>query len=435
MTIIQLFILWFFIGPIITSGMYWDFHPAITKTFNLVDELIILLLLLRIAVEKIKSLRLIKLNLSAYLYFLLITVFLSSLLNFTSPFIIVEFIIRYVKIFIIMYYCYQFYNKSHYSNIFNILIVIFKIQFIVNLLWALDFRLLPNAVVSDTYDWAIGTAGDSFYVCALSFLALSYYLIKYIQNFKISTIRYNEITAIVISIIQIYWTHSKVMLVLCPFIIIISLITLLDYHRKYKIIFIILFGSIIFSPLILNVSTQAVELYERAQGFYKMSPKVSSYNAVFGTIDSDPLVSLFGLGLGQGASFIARENGSKFHKSYIKYDNIEGSILTNPYSGIISIKSELGYLGVTIFVLFFIIIIKNLYKKIKNTNPYSEEYYFLFASFSWMIFYSSINIITDNLQHTFLPIMTGIIAGFSLSIKNEINRKLMSKAQLENINY
>jgi len=339
----------------------------------------------------------------------------------------IEFIIRYGKIFIIMFYYYQFYDKSHYSNIFYTLIVIFKIQFIINLFWALGVKLLPNVLLNHNYDWAIGTVGDSFYVCALSFLVLSYYIIKYIQNFKFSTIRYIEIITIAISIIQIYWTQSKVMFVLCPFIVIIALIILLDYHRKYKLIFFILFGSIILSPFILNVSTQTIELYDRAQGFYKMSPKVSSYKAVFGTIDSDPLLSLFGLGLGQGASFIARENESQFHKSYIKYDNIEGSIITNAYSGIISIKSELGYLGVTIFILFFVIIIKNLYKIIKNTNPYSEEYYFLFASFSWMIFYLSINIISDHLQHTFLPIMTGIIAGFSLSMKNDIRKKLISR--------
>ena len=134
--------------------------------------------------------------------------------------------------------------------------------------------------------------------------------------------------------------------------------------------------------------------------------------------DQNSFQEIIGVGPGQGGSYIGIENNSIIAENYFSIysyftDKLRrGSITTLPNTGITTLKSELGYLGLFNFLILLILTYYRL-----NVNLSKKNYPLIQASKILIVIFFLENIFADYLQHSLFPLITFLLAGISIEKK------------------
>ena len=412
MRLIYCLFLWYGFEAIITSNKYWDFPQIIYSLSRIVDELFIILFLANIILNFhthskyiTKPVRLFSLSFLGILCF-------SSVINQVSTVVMAEYLLRYGKGLIIFIYCTMFLKieRKYFFYFMKYLRWFFLLQFALNGIWALDIKIIPNNNFNNI-DWAIGSLGNPFYVAIFTCIVLTGSIYEFLFRNGISKKRIFDFVYIILCLIQFVWTDTKHLYLIFPLILIFQIFFLYLIKFRNKLIILILLG-IISSGLINNTATHyLVENYNRGIRLMNISPKGLAYYHSFFSIPNEVPFSPLGAGPGKGGSFIGKEDNSYFTKKYFaRYDieelRVGSSISTVPYTGITSIQSELGFLGLGIFIFMIILIFKRLWSKNKfciENNIYNHLTQIDFIALFCLIFWVVENVLADYLQTSFFP--------------------------------
>jgi len=309
-------------------------------------------------------------------------------------------------------------NEHHYYKFWKYINYYFIVQFFINALWYFNIVLIPNSKLNHRYDWALGTMGHSFYIALFTGIILCGH-IYIIMKFRKGMLRkYNSYIFIILSIIQLLFTHTNHLILIIPGLIIFMIFVLPIVKIQYKIIFILMFSI---SFLYINTSINVFKILNKGMDRVKFSPKALTYQYSFVTMPNEVAIGIIGAGPGNAGSFIGKENKTTIAKNYfIKYDINEirfGSILTSPYTGLTSIQSELGIIGTICFILVSLRILIILFRRNKINNryyPFNYQSLVIFISFFFFLLFLTENLLGDFLQHSFFPILTWFMVAIAI---------------------
>ena len=422
MRLIYSLFLWYGFEAIITSKKYWIFPEAIYSIARIVDELFIILFLINIVLNFRTHSKYISKSVLIFSFAYLSLLFFSGVINYVSPFILTEYIIRYGKGLIIVIYSLMFLNidRKYLFNFMKYLRGFFLLQFFINSIWVLGIKIIPNGNFNNP-DWAIGTFGNPFYIALFTGIVLSGTFYEFLIRDGISKNRIMYLTYIILCVVQLVWTDTKHLFFIIPLILMFQLfiLNLIRYRTKVILLSIIIFFS--FNGIRTYLGNYLSSNYKTGIRLMITSPKALAYYNSFVVIPSEVPFGLLGAGPGKGGSFIGKEDNSHLTNKYFTKYNIdelrEGTtIATVPYTGITTIQSELGFIGFTIFIIMIFVLSKNIWAK-NRYNIISRYYNHLsqidFIAFFCLLLFIIENILVDLLQSSFFPVLVWFIISIS----------------------
>lgn len=345
----------------------------------------------------------------SFSFFLLITIF-SGTVNQSGILTTFEFLLRYGKIYFVCLTGYFFLNKLSLRDIYLPISILNVFNFIANTFFFFQISIIPNKWIG-TLDFATGLMGDALYQCFFSLIVASFSLSMIVKKKSIFTFKYtlfNLITALV----QIAWSNSFHIYLIILIALFTSIFLIANFIKSTRITI----------PIILVVLAffrfSDSNFYQNSViTLASSSPKIASYKDTFSGSYQNNFQKFIGVGPGRGGSYIAIKNQSYVAENYFSIyeyftDKLRhGSITTLPNTAITTLQSELGYFGLMNYLLFILIIIKNLTSKILVNESLSKISLFI------ILVYFLENILADYLQHSIFPLLTFIIVGITLGKK------------------
>ena len=435
MNLIYNLFLWYGFEAIITSNKYWIFPGAIYSSARIVDEIFILMILAKIAMNFPTHGKYISKSVLLFSTVFLVIIGISGVVNQVSPIVMIEYIIRYGKGLIIFIYCSMFLNiqRKHLYIFMKYFRRFFLLQFFINSIWALGVKIIPN----DNYynvDWAIGTLGNPFSTAIFTAIILSGAFYEFFKRKGISKKRLLNFVFILLCLIQLFWADTKHLFFVIPLILLIQLfiLNLIKFRTKIIVVLFLAFFSFQFAttlPSITHKGNYLQQNYLVGLDLFKTSPKGKAYYHSFNNIPEEVPFGLLGAGPGKGGSFIGKEDNSYFNYKYFTKYNIPGlrmgnTIMTVPYTGINSIQSELGIIGIFLISIMLLLLLKTMF--FNNRYNMIGRYFnhitqIDFIAFFCLLLYIFENVLVDLLQHTFIPILVWFLVAISfIKYKNII---------------
>lgn len=344
-----------------------------------------------------------------FLFFVGIS-FLSMIINQSGLINMVEFILRYGKIYFLIFISFHFGKNISLNSLFKTFTIINSFNFILNLLWYFNLSFITNKYIG-TLDFATGVMGDALYQCLFSFttLVLSFFILLNERKFNHSILLFNIITAI----IQLYWSYAYhfYIVLLLSIITILFLVVRMRNHNKIIISFLICLFTV-------NQISKSEFFTNSFITLANTSPKIASYRDSFNGEYQKFYQEFIGVGPGSGGSYIGIENKSFISENYFSIYNYfteklrHGSITTLPNTGITTLKSELGYFGLINFLILLGLIFRKLNKTSKNKIGTMET-----LSMLLILIFLLENLFADYLQHSLFPLLIFTIVGITLGKK------------------
>ena len=353
-----------------------------------------------------------------FVIFILLAI-VSSAYNSTSIQDFLQFITRYGKIFFLTAIGKSISKITTIDHIVSVTTIFNLLNLVLNTLWYFEISLLQNKYLG-TVDFAVGVFGDALYQAFFSSIVI---ILNLLVLYDKKIISKTKIFTIITAAIQLIFSFTFHYYFVFLFALIIALISFYDF--EFKKVFIISLSGIGFFLLITQLPiinsylpkiNNSNSFFSSIQALTIISPKAQSYKNAFSGEYQNGLQQFVGVGPGQGGSFISLNNKTRIAENYFNIYlyfseklRAEGSITTLPNTGIITLKSELGYLGLILFIYFLSFIILNL-KKNKN-NIYA------FLGIFCIYLFILENVLADYLQHSLIPILTFILSGYGFSKK------------------
>ena len=343
------------------------------------------------------------------LAFILITL-ISTITNKVSLINFLEFFLRYGQIYFLLSIGLYFNKDIGIKNIFKTLTLINLLNFAFNLIFFFEIPIIRNKYIG-TLDFATGILGDALYQCLLSSLVLiiSIFMMKDI-SFKHKSLVYLNI---VTSLVQMYWSYSYHFYI----VVVLAILTFLFWGNQIKV-----FNKILISTILITITSFLISNSDFFTNSFttlaSTSPKIASYRDLVNGEYQNSFQEIIGVGPGQGGSYIGIENNTIIAENYFSIysyftDKLrKGSITTLPNTGITTLKSELGYLGLFNFLILLILTYYRL-----NTNLSKKNYPLIQASKILIAIFFLENILADYLQHSLFPLITFLLAGISIEKK------------------
>ena len=436
MNLIIYLITWYGFEAIITSNKYWIFPGAIYSSAKIVDEIFILMILAKIAMNFPTHGKYISKPVLMFSTVYLLIIVISTVVNQVSPIVMSEYIIRYGKGLIIFIYCIMFLNiqRKHLYTFMKYFRRFFLLQFFVNSIWALGVRIIPNNDYGIA-DWAIGTLGNPFYIAIFTGVILSGTFYEFFKRKGISKKRLLNFVFIILCLIQLVWADTKHLFLVIPSILLIQvfILNLIKFRTKIIVVLSLVFIAFQFVSTLPSISDKGNYLQQNflvGMELFTNSPKSRAYYHSFINIPDEVPFGFLGAGPGKGGSFIGKENNSYFNYIYFTKYNIPelrmgNTIMTVPYTGINSIQSELGILGIFLICIMILLLSKTML--INNRYNMIGRYFnhltqIDFIAFFCLLLFLSENILVDLLQHSFIPILVWFFVAISYIKYKNINR-------------
>ncbi|GLC29729.1 hypothetical protein [Clostridium omnivorum] len=251
-------------------------------------------------------------------------------------------------------------------------------------------------------DWSTGTLGTS--QGSILMLMLSFVALRYLGDYREKKQKHKLFIVILCGIICMSTASisNNIVLIATIFLYILTFI-FKDFKGSIKYITFIL--VIIITFIIVMPAWVKKDLYNltNKQYAYERVKKLNTYETTFVTIPANNIkFALLGNGAGFYSSRAALTTTGNYVKTYLNvfpismsdytkiyiYDklidkNFDGSILSAPYSSIISIMGEFGMIGLLIFIAFMFYI----FKHVKNEGKAIIIFFVLICFFeNWIEF-------------------------------------------------
>ena len=354
--------------------VYNDYYLIELMIYTIIipNNYIVLVSLIVVLVLKIKTKAKIKSSLGIFLFILYLI--LNSMINTLMPINTLFYVIYFIPLPI----CALLFSKFNAELIDNdkfikLLKKVLQIQGIGIITYPI-FNL--NEVVSSIdFDWVTGTFGDYqgnifFFFCAFSFV---FFLHQYMIHRK-------HMKYLILSGIYMIMTGSIALIILFASSVLLYIGVSLKVKRKTKMMIMALLGlAIVFFIAVTPtwIKNYIVRMASETDKSVYIS-KISDYNNVFFNSNNSVEFELFGAGIGKyssraaltctgiyisGYNVLFEHSISDYTKKYIYnklyfvYENRLG-ILDVPWAEYISIKGELGIIGLLFLALYFISLVK-----------------------------------------------------------------------------
>jgi len=345
---------------------------------------------------------------SSFILFILISLFFffynqAGIINF------IEFILRYGKIYFAFFFGLELLKNCGVQEVYLSLCRVNIVNFFFNFFFFLQVAIIPNKWIG-SLDFATGLLGDCLYQSFFSLIVLSFSII---QKNNLKTSKSFLIFNALLALIQIFWANVFSFYAIILISIPITFL-LLGSFKNTLFTIVLVFSTVIY---FFNYSES---------GFYResfntllgSSPKIISYNDAFSGEYKNNIQELIGVGPGLGGSFLSLKNKTSIAENYFNIYSYftdtfrKGSITTLPNTGIITIKSEIGYLGLLNYLFLFLVLTKSLL----TTRSIDLSSFQKLAIYLLVIFFLE-NIMADYLQHSIFPILTFIFIGMAIGKK------------------
>jgi hypothetical protein len=373
--------------------------------------------------------------------FLLVTL-TSAIVNKVSPFILLQFMIIYLRpVFLIMVSA-RIFSIRDVPLILKNLLILLLIQFILNFMWLIEISPIPH--YKTFIDISTGTFES---VAALSYMCIIvlYYIISHKTVHKFFKKNYFYIYPLMIAtILQLFFTFTTHAIIIGS----IAAISFVLFHRRY--IYYIALSSLLmifimlvfqgweeerFHAATINIIQPEHLFYDRIESL-EYSIKYLSLRLVIRNEIPEIKYPWLGAGPGMYGSIVA----SRGSELYRKYNDPETKLrrgvvlhhLTSVTgvvsSGAIALLGDIGWLGYLIAVYINITILIIVIKFVRNNGHYSTGYPAIFIAFiPSLIFYLLLDVIWDLGNFKIMSIGMWVWAGILLKeiyIKKYASSKL-----------
>ncbi len=326
-------------------------------------------------------------------FFLIITVFLSFLLNLAS----FTGLIYYYKLYIFPFTLLIWVYKLKSFKIFKLFVWMYILNVVLNFGWLFRINPLPNNYKNNWADFAIGTTGSMFF----GYLSLVLLVFGFIYRRKLLSIIAGFCLIITSSFVLFGFT--------IPVLFIASKAKLRQYISVFALVMILILGFRIFLPGTYGDTVKRIEIIKNLK-----FPKLDLYYDMFNDFRKYPVHILFGFGPGERTSLASEQTDSKFYRNTVMYYSFNyaitgGSIMDKFYSGISSIFWEIGCLGIVLvgILLYKMLLTKSLTSKEKKLN------------LSVLVLFILWSLIVDPFRNSYLSILYFSLLGLlSVGIEN-----------------
>ncbi len=348
---------------------------------------------------------------------LLALIVISALANQVPKLNAFHFVLQYIRFFLIFYYAYYFLSEKDLKGFLQLFIGLFLLQVAMNLSWLLGVNPLPNW--RGSVDFAIGTglgAGLVAYYC----VAMLCVLFAYLYYATTRKQRWFGWILILITLFQLYFTFTFHAFLLAGFCLGLQLML---SHRplRQKLLWVGRGGLILAAIVVIRAYLPASQYVESSfdsrylvKRWYNMvnGPKGQSYYNNLFYLPRDLRFPMLGGGPGNVGSMVGRMKRAPLADRYFNWVDLSiqryslsegGSIAGGPMTGILTIWSELGPVGVALywglFIYAFVRVIRNI-RHNRYSDPYQRVLAEAFPPVLLMMF--MLNIIADYLYMAFL---------------------------------
>lgn len=323
---------------------------------------------------------------TSYLYrllaFILITI-ISSFVNFV-PFINIGFaVVTFFPVFAFLWMSNDLNEIKNLLRIENVEKTLNRVLQIELLATIVNFFFFNK---NNNDDWSKGTFignGEQAQLFVVSSFLVIYYFYRFNQNRKEKSFLYKMICALVIVIS----TNSWLLLLLLLLGIVFSYIFTLKIKRIIVIVVMVLFLPVIWNSTVhilpQSVTTPVIRMMSDSEFLEYRFHKLATYKETFSNIASEDIkYALIGNGIGNynsRAALICTGSYVDFYNDYFDSSMSEytekyiyndlllsknqgstdyGSILARPYSSVMALMGETGYIGIFCFILVIIALLR-----------------------------------------------------------------------------
>jgi len=380
-------ILLMFYGVWIVVGMYIQTIFASVLTLWL-DEILATAMLIVLFAHHINGrIRLPELRVAKRaLLGLLALVVVSTFANQVPIILAFHFCLQYIRFFLIFYYAYHFLSEKELPIFLKTIVILFLLQVVMNTGWLLGINPLPNWMGG--VDYAIGT-GLGANVVAYYCVVILCILFSYLYYAQTVTKRVLGWVMVLVVAYQLYFTftfHADLIAVAC-----LGLQLFISPHSVRSKVAWMGRGALLALTILL------VYTFLPASGLVKASfssnylahrwrtlldgPKGQSYINNFRYLPKDvPLMPYIGSGPGNAGSMVGRMHRTPLADRYFNWVDLSvargqlsegGSISGGPMTGVLTIWSELGSLGLLLYYGLHLYALIRVSKAVRR-NAYSD---------------------------------------------------------------
>jgi hypothetical protein len=385
---------------------------------------------------------------------LLVVVFLSFLVNRSSPFGMLHYALTYLSFIPIFLMVREFWSPSRIGSLSLWIILIMVVQVVLSLGWLAGINPLPNPRHL-WVDRGIGTFGNSSYLGYLCVACISVLLNLGERSLSLH-LRIARLMGLAVLGLMFFLTftiHAYPALLTCC----VWWARAHYLRHKRNPIYLIMVAAIIGSVLAVAViesetirrKSSSMRYLERNKAIsiwdsVSSSPKGIAYRGFLKEVPRQLPFPVLGAGPGNGGSLVASDRQTPLANRYINYvyETISGqmmiatgSILVTPHAGFLAIYSDIGLLGCLLYYglhLMAIIRIWRLYKLNKYVLFWQKSLaYSMIPVVVWWLLLSSI---VDVFHFDFLTSsLWGALALVWLPYKNEDRPEVHSISEVNEI--
>lgn len=344
---------------------------------------------------------------------------LSAFANHVPKLLVFHFALQYMRFFLLLYYAYYFLSSKDLTTVLGTIIWLFILQVVLNLGWLLGINPLPNWMSGP--DFAIGTGLGANLVAYYS-VAVICIMIAYVRYSSRPWQKIAGVALLLTAFFQLYISFTFHAYLLCG--VCVALQLYLPPRPIHERVFQI--GQAAVAAVILVVIASQLPAAESVKRFFHPDylkfrwrnmvdgPKGQSYKNNFYYLPKEVPFFLIGAGAGNAGSMVGRMNRRPLADKYFNWVDLAvesrslsggGSIAGGPMTGILTLWSELGPLGLFLYwglQVYAAVRIGRAVRRGKYTGRYKRILAEAFPSAMMMLV--GLNFLAD---YSFLAFMNG----------------------------
>ena len=349
---------------------------------------------------------------------LLALVVISMFANQVPKILAFHFCLQYIRFVLIFYYSYYFLSEKDLPVFLKMMIILFLLQVVLNTGWLLGINPLPNWMWGADFAIGSGIGADKVAYYCVAMLCI---LFAYIHYAPTSRKRFLGWVLVLVVIYQLYFTftfHADMLAVACLGLqLIISprpIRTKVAWVGRATLMALIILSIYAFLPAsgLVTSTLSSKNLAERWRSLLD-GPKGQSYiNNFFYLPKEVPLQPFIGGGPGNVGSMVARMHRRPLADRYFNWVTLSveerelsgnGSIAGGPMTGVLTIWSELGPIGLLLYFGFHLYAVVRVAKAVRR-NAYTDPAQRILAEAfpPVMAMLIGLNILADHLWLVFL---------------------------------
>ncbi len=323
------------------------------------------------------------------LLWLLGLIVISTIMNQVPSLLAFHFCLQYMRLFLVFYYAYYFLSGDDFRTVFRVLLGLYYLQVVIDVTWFIGINPMPNWMGS--YDFSIGSGLGANIVAYFS-VAFICLMVAYTDSAKTIGQKMLGLLGALCGLFQLYITYTFLayfLLAMC--LVLQEILSPRKSHLK-----LVRLGRAAFALLLIAVfvavgpGANTVAMYFQPE-YLEMrwinmihGPKGQSYADNLFRLPRDLRFPLIGGGPGNVGSMVGRMHRRPLADKYFNWVDLSvdrrsvsegGSITSGPMTGVLTLWSELGPLGVFFYwgiQVYTAVLVGRQVRRNQYTNRYQR---------------------------------------------------------------